>query len=62
MLGNLAPSVQSSVIEQLKNRPKLIVMDTMNFWMEIAMDDLKKTISKGRCIDGERQRSTPVKR
>ncbi len=45
MLGNLAPSVQSSVIEQLKNRPKLIVMDTMNFWMEIAMDDLKKTIS-----------------
>ncbi|MES2328322.1 MAG: PfkB family carbohydrate kinase [Bacteroidota bacterium] len=45
MLGNLAPSVQSSVIEQLKARPKLIVMDTMNFWMEIAMDDLKKTIS-----------------
>jgi sugar/nucleoside kinase (ribokinase family) len=45
MLGNLAPSVQSSVIEQLKTRPKLIVMDTMNFWMEIAMDDLKKTIS-----------------
>ena len=45
MLGNLAPSVQRSVIEQLKNRPKLIIMDTMNFWMEIAMDDLKKTIS-----------------
>jgi sugar/nucleoside kinase (ribokinase family) len=33
------------VIEQLRARPKLIVMDTMNFWMEIAMDDLKKTIS-----------------
>ncbi len=45
MLGNLVPSVQSSVIKQLKNRPKLIVMDTMNFWMEIAMDDLKQTIS-----------------
>ena len=45
MLGNLAPAVQSSVITQLKKRPKLIVMDTMNFWMEIAMDDLKKTIS-----------------
>jgi sugar/nucleoside kinase (ribokinase family) len=45
MLGNLVPSVQSSVIKQLKNRPKLIVMDTMNFWMEIAMDDLKETIS-----------------
>jgi sugar/nucleoside kinase (ribokinase family) len=45
MLGNLVPAVQSSVIDQLKTRPKLIVMDTMNFWMEIAMDDLKKTIS-----------------
>jgi sugar/nucleoside kinase (ribokinase family) len=45
MLGNLVPAVQRSVIEQLKNRPRLIVMDTMNFWMEIALDDLKKTIS-----------------
>jgi sugar/nucleoside kinase (ribokinase family) len=45
MLGNLAPSVQRSVIEQLKTRPKLIVMDTMNFWMEIAMDDLKQTLA-----------------
>ncbi len=45
MLGNLAPSVQISVIEQLRNRPKLIVLDTMNLWMDIAMDDLKKTIS-----------------
>lgn len=45
MLGNLAPAVQASVIAQLKKRPKLIVMDTMNFWMEIAMDDLRKTIS-----------------
>ncbi len=45
MLGNLVPAVQSSVIKQLKKRPKLIVMDTMNFWMEIAMDDLKETIS-----------------
>ncbi|MFN8416597.1 MAG: PfkB family carbohydrate kinase [Cytophagaceae bacterium] len=45
MLGNLAPSVQATVIQRLKKRPKLIVMDTMNFWMEIAMDDLKKTLS-----------------
>lgn len=45
MLGNLAPAVQMSVINQLKNRPKLIVMDTMNFWMEVAMDDLKKTLA-----------------
>jgi sugar/nucleoside kinase (ribokinase family) len=45
MLGNLVPAVQQKVISQMKKRPKLIVMDTMNFWMDIAMDDLKKTIS-----------------
>ena len=44
MLGNLAPAVQLSVISQLKKRPKLIAMDTMNFWMEVAMDELKKVI------------------
>lgn len=44
MLGNLAPSVQLSVIEQMTTRPKLIVLDTMNFWMDIAMDDLLKVI------------------
>jgi sugar/nucleoside kinase (ribokinase family) len=41
MLGNLMPKLQLSVIKQLKQRPRLIVMDTMNFWMDIAMDDLK---------------------
>jgi sugar/nucleoside kinase (ribokinase family) len=45
MLGNLVPAVQRSVITQLKNRPRLIVMDTMNFWMEVAMDELKATIA-----------------
>lgn len=45
MLGNLAPAVQISVINQLKKRPKLIVLDTMNFWMEVAMDELKQAIS-----------------
>jgi len=45
MLGNLAPAVQKQVINGLHQRPKLIVMDTMNFWMDIAMDDLKSTIS-----------------
>ncbi len=45
MLGNLSPQVQQKVIERLTKRPKLIVMDTMNFWMEIAMEDLRKTIS-----------------
>lgn len=44
MLGNLTPQVQQTVIQRLKNRPKLIVMDTMNFWMDIAMDDLLETI------------------
>jgi sugar/nucleoside kinase (ribokinase family) len=46
MLGNLVPAVQMSVINQLKNRPKLIVLDTMNFWMSVAMDDLKKVLQK----------------
>ncbi|RDC65157.1 PfkB family carbohydrate kinase [Adhaeribacter pallidiroseus] len=45
MLGNLAPQVQKQVIERLKNRPKLVVMDTMNFWMNIALDDLMQTIA-----------------
>jgi len=44
MLGNLTPSVQRSVIERLNNRPKLVAMDTMNFWMDIAMGDLKDTL------------------
>ncbi|QXV66940.1 sugar kinase [Mucilaginibacter sp. 21P] len=43
-LGNLTPQVQQTVIKRLKNRPKLIAMDTMNFWMDIAMDDLLETI------------------
>ena len=46
MLGNLSPDIQLSVIEQLKVRPKLIVMDTMNFWMDIAMDGLKAVLLK----------------
>ncbi len=44
MLGNLMPSLQMSVIQQLRTRPKLIVLDTMNFWMETAFDDLKKVL------------------
>ncbi len=45
MLGNLSPVVQRKVIEQLKRKPKLIAMDTMNFWMNTAMDELLKTLS-----------------
>ena len=44
MLGNLAPLVQRTVIQRMSKRPKLIVMDTMNFWMDIAWDDLMDTI------------------
>ncbi len=46
MLGNLAPAVQLSVIKQLRKRPKLIVLDTMNFWMEIALDGLKEVLKE----------------
>jgi sugar/nucleoside kinase (ribokinase family) len=46
MLGNLDPQVQLSVIDQLRTRPKMIVMDTMNFWMEIAMPRLREVLQK----------------
>jgi sugar/nucleoside kinase (ribokinase family) len=46
MLGNLVPAVQLSVIKQLTKRPKLVVMDTMNFWMETALEDLEKVIAE----------------
>lgn len=44
MLGNLTPQIQKSVIEQFPKRPKLIVMDTMNYWMNTAWDDLLEVI------------------
>jgi sugar/nucleoside kinase (ribokinase family) len=46
MLGNLAPAVQASVLDQLNTRPKLVVLDTMNFWMDIAMEELKRVIKR----------------
>lgn len=46
MLGNLTPQVQMRVLEQLRSRPKLIAMDTMNFWMDSAMSDLLKVLKK----------------
>jgi len=45
MLGNLDPTVQRKVLQQLKSRPKLVVLDTMNFWMDIALESLLETIS-----------------
>jgi len=46
MLGNLMPKLQMSVIDQLKQKPKLIVLDTMNFWMETAMPDLENVLKR----------------
>ena len=46
MLGNLVPAIQQRVIDQLQNKPKLIALDTMNFWMDNALDDLLKVIQQ----------------
>ena len=50
MLGNLTPDVQMRVIEQMENKPRLIAMDTMNFWMDIALDRLKEVLKKVDCL------------
>ncbi|MEM1001186.1 MAG: PfkB family carbohydrate kinase [Bacteroidota bacterium] len=44
MLGNLHPSTQMSVLNQMHNKPKLVVLDTMNFWMDSALEELHTTI------------------
>ena len=46
MLGNLMPSVQKKVLDQMKTRPKLIVLDTMNFWMEHFLEDLTEALKE----------------
>jgi sugar/nucleoside kinase (ribokinase family) len=46
MLGNLTPSVQMKVLKQMNKRPKLVIMDTMNFWMDIAMPELKEVLKE----------------
>jgi len=46
MLGNLSPQVQMEVISQIEKRPKLVVLDTMNFWMDMAWDELIAVIRK----------------
>ena len=58
MLGNLTPEVQIEAIQGLAKRPKLVVMDTMNFWMDVAMDDLKRvlTMVDVLCINDEEAR------
>ena len=46
MLGNLHPLTQASVLDQMNKRPKLVVLDTMNFWMDIALDDLHTVLKR----------------
>jgi sugar/nucleoside kinase (ribokinase family) len=46
MLGNLHPLVQSSVLDQLESKPKLVVLDTMNFWMDCALPELLDVIKR----------------
>ncbi|HUB60877.1 MAG TPA: PfkB family carbohydrate kinase [Puia sp.] len=45
MLGNVNPGLQISVVKQLRQRPRLIAMDTMNFWMDSALDELKRLLT-----------------
>ena len=46
MLGNLMPSIQKKVLDQMQKRPKLIVLDTMNYWMDHFMEDLKESLNE----------------
>jgi len=72
MLGNLSPDVQRKVVEQMEVRPKLIAMDTMNFWMDIALEELHRTLTlvdllivndeEARQLTGEYALKTAAKR
>lgn len=46
MLGNLHPNIQISVLDQMKQKPKLVVLDTMNFWMDCALEELKEVMKR----------------
>ena len=46
MFGNLDPTIQTSVLDQMTTTPKLVVLDTMNFWMDTALDNLKHVVSR----------------
>ena len=46
LLGNLTPQVQLTTLDRLQRQPKLVALDTMNFWMDIAMDDLLKVLKR----------------
>jgi len=46
LLGNLTPQVQLTTLDRLQRKPKLVVLDTMNFWMDIALDDLLRVLKR----------------
>jgi len=46
LLGNLTPQVQIATLDRLQHKPKLVVLDTMNFWMDVALEDLKEVLKK----------------
>lgn len=50
MLGNMVPAVQHATLKKLNKRPKFVMLDTMNLWMDIAMDDLKAVVSDIDCL------------
>jgi sugar/nucleoside kinase (ribokinase family) len=50
MLGNMVPAIQYNTLKKFTNRPKFVMLDTMNLWMDIAMDDLKKVIGEIDCL------------
>ncbi|MCP9763876.1 PfkB family carbohydrate kinase [Lacihabitans soyangensis] len=50
MLGNMVPEIQYQTLKKLRNRPKFVMLDTMNLWMDIMLDDLKKVIGEIDCL------------
>jgi sugar/nucleoside kinase (ribokinase family) len=50
MLGNMVPAVQHATLKKFNKRPKFVILDTMNLWMDVAMDDLKAVISEIDCL------------
>ncbi len=50
MLGNTAPAIQNLILDRLTNRPKFVMLDTMNLWIDIALDDLKALLKKVDCV------------
>jgi sugar/nucleoside kinase (ribokinase family) len=50
MLGNMVPMIQYKTLKQLKDKPKFVMLDTMNLWMDIMLDDLKMVIKEIDCL------------